>query len=204
MSPRIFSPRLYAVRLFLASIALLIAAGFVVDQRPARAGETAVSGYKVLDPISHGNLTIFPVVAAKTYPTAEFLTLDEGLRSGEVIVTEAGNVQGLIRRHPVPAIQHDGPQVNRLVLVNNSKHPLLLPAGEIVTGGKQDRVIGKDASFPPKVTPLISAFSASSPDVGSRLVSILGRRKLCTAAMGFVAQEHLATLLGDHYTLPWP
>jgi hypothetical protein len=30
------------------------------------------------------------------------------------------------------------------VLVNNSKRPLLLLAGEIVTGGKQDRVIGKD------------------------------------------------------------
>jgi len=25
------------------------------------------------------------------------------------------------------------------VLINNSKHPLLLLAGEIVTGGKQDR-----------------------------------------------------------------
>jgi len=37
--------------------------------------------------------------------------------------------------------------VNRLVLVNNSKRPLLLLAGEIVTGGKQDRVIGKAASF---------------------------------------------------------
>jgi hypothetical protein len=38
--------------------------------------------------------------------------------------------------------------VNRLVLVNNSSHPLLLLAGEIVTGGKQDRVIGKDRLVP--------------------------------------------------------
>jgi hypothetical protein len=30
------------------------------------------------------------------------------------------------------------------VLINNSKRPLILLAGEIVTGGKQDRVIGKD------------------------------------------------------------
>jgi hypothetical protein len=159
MGPRIFSPRFFAVRvfsvrLFFASIALLIVAGFVVDQRQARAGEVAASGYTVLDPIGHGSLTIFPVVAAKTYPTAEFLTLDEGLRSGEVIVTEAGNVQGLIRRHPMPAIQHDGAQVNRLVLVNNSKRPLLLLAGEIVTGGKQDRVIGKDRIVPPESDPV--------------------------------------------------
>ena len=34
------------------------------------------------------------------------------------------------------------------VLVNNSKRPLLLLAGEIVTGGKQDRVIAKDRIVP--------------------------------------------------------
>jgi len=38
--------------------------------------------------------------------------------------------------------------VNTLVLVNNSKRPLLLLAGEIVTGGKQDRVIAKDRIVP--------------------------------------------------------
>ena len=143
-------------KIFLAATVLLIVAGLVVaDQRQARAGEvTASSGYKVLEPIRHGNLTVFPVVAAKTYPTAEFLTLDEGLRSGEVLVTEAGSVQGLIRRPMTPAIRHDGAQVNRLVLVNNSKRPLLLLAGEIVTGGKQDRVIGKDRIVPPESDPV--------------------------------------------------
>jgi hypothetical protein len=144
------------MKFFLAVVALMIVTGLVVvDQRQARAGDmTGAAGYKVLDPIRHGNLTVFPVVAAKTYPTSEFLTLDEGLRSGEVVVTEAGNVQGLIRRHPMPAIQHDGAQVNRLVLINNSKRPLLLLAGEIVTGGKQDRVIGKDRIVPPESDPV--------------------------------------------------
>jgi len=142
-------------KIFLGLTALAIVAGMVVvDQRPAQAGEvTAASGYKVLEPIRHGNLTVFPVVAARSYPTGEFLTLDEGLRSGEVVVTEGGNVQGLIRR-PGPAIRHDGAQVNRLVLVNNSKRPLLLLAGEIVTGGKQDRVIGKDRIVPPESDPI--------------------------------------------------
>jgi hypothetical protein len=143
-------------KLFLAGMLAMIVAGLVVvDQRQARAGEMIpASGYKVLDPIRHGNLTVFPVVAAKTYPTGEFLTLDEGLRSGEVVVTEAGNVQGLIRRHPMPAMHYDGAQVNRLVLINNSKRPLLLLAGEIVTGGKQDRVIGKDRIIPPESDPV--------------------------------------------------
>jgi hypothetical protein len=147
---------------FLALALAVIVTGIVVvgvvmiDQPQARAGEVgAASGYKVLDPIRHGNLTVFPVVASKTYPTSEFLTLDEGLRSGEVVVTEAGSVQGLIRRHPMaPAVRHDAAEVNRLVLVNNSKRPLLLLAGEIVTGGKQDRVIGKDRIVPSESDPV--------------------------------------------------
>jgi hypothetical protein len=143
-------------RKVLAVVVVAIFAGvFAVEEKSARAGEVvSTSGYKVLDPIRHGSLTVFPVVAAKTYPTGEFLTLDEGLRSGEVVVTEAGNVQGLIRRPGVPAIRHDGAQVNRLVLVNNSKRPLLLLAGEIVTGGKQDRVIGKDRIVPAESDPI--------------------------------------------------
>lgn len=144
VSPKSGNPKLLSVVLFAVFTGILM-----LNDTPVRAGdEVSTSGYKVLDPIRHGSLTVFPVVAARTYPTGEFLTLDEGLRSGEVVVTEAGNVQGLIRRPGVPSIRHDGAEVNRLVLVNNSKRPLLLLAGEIVTGGKQDRVIGKDRIVP--------------------------------------------------------
>ncbi len=110
--------------------------------------------YKVLSPISHGNLTIFPVVASSTHDTSEFLTLDEGIRSGEVVVTESGNVAPLIRRRGAYHPPQSGAQVNTLVLINNSKRPLLLLAGEIVTGGKQDRVIGKDRIVPPESDPI--------------------------------------------------
>ncbi len=41
-----------------------------------------------------------------------------------------------------------------MVLVNNSKRPLILLAGEIVTGGKQDRVIGKDRIIPAESDPI--------------------------------------------------
>src|SRR5579864_124261 len=143
-------------RMFLALTVLFVVTGLViVDQQVALAGETtSLPGYKVLDPIRHGNLTVFPVVAAKSYPTGEFLTLDEGFRSGAVVGTEAGSVQGLVRRHPATGMRHDGAEVNRLVLVNNSKRPLLLLAGEIVTGGKQDRVIGKDRIVPAESDPI--------------------------------------------------
>jgi hypothetical protein len=83
------------------------------------------------------------------------------LKSGEVDVTESGSVRGMIRRqggshgtlreeYPV----RDGAQVNKLVLVNNSKRPLLLLAGEIITGGKQDRVIAKDRIVPAESDPI--------------------------------------------------
>ncbi len=114
----------------------------------------AVSEYRVLAPITHGNLTIFPVVGDRRHDTHMFITLDEGLRSGEVVVSEAGQVRGLVRRpQPVP-MRHDGAQVNRLVLVNNSDRPLLLLAGEIVTGGKQDRVVGEDRIVPANSDPV--------------------------------------------------
>jgi hypothetical protein len=140
-----------------AGMALLVVAAVVVPCL-LQAGEAApASGYSLLSPIRSGNLTVFPVVASKSYDTVEFLTLDEGLRSGDVVVTEAGQARGLIRHRPRdPAILHPirDAEVNRLVLVNNSKRPLLLLAGEIVTGGKQDRVIGKDRIVPPESDPV--------------------------------------------------
>jgi len=143
------------VKRFALMVLLTVAAVALVNIWPVQAGETPfVSGYKVLEPIERGSLTVFPVVAPKSYATREFLTLDEGLRSGEVVVTEYGNVRGLIRRRSVPSVQHDSAEVNRLVLVNNSKRPLLLLAGEIVTGGKQDRVIGKDRIVPAESDPV--------------------------------------------------
>jgi hypothetical protein len=141
----------------LAVVAVLIVAVVVIPCL-LQAGEvTPSSTYSLLSPIRSGNLTVFPVVSGKSYDTAEFLTLDEGLRSGEVVVTEAGQARGLIRqRRGAPSVIRPtrGPEVNELVLVNNSNRPLLLLAGEIVTGGKQDRVIGKDRIVPAESDPV--------------------------------------------------
>src|SRR6476646_7260160 len=145
--------------LVLLSLAVTLAVG---GRRKAFAGEPSAADYKVLAPIRHGNLTVFPVVAAMSHDTGGFLTLDEGLKSGEVEVTESGSVRGMVRRpqhgtHGVlrpPYQEQTGAQVNKLMLVNNSKRPLLLLAGEIVTGGKQDRVIAKDRIVPPESDPI--------------------------------------------------
>ena len=136
------------------AIALSVLAALIVAF--AGSGEPAPSPsyYTLLDPITHGDLTVFPVVSSQTYDTSQFITLDEGIRSGEVVVTEVGNLHGMIRRHPQTQAAYGGAQVNTLVLVNNSQRPLLLLAGEIVTGGKQDRVVGKDRIVPPESDPV--------------------------------------------------
>jgi hypothetical protein len=121
---------------------------------PAWGGPAEEHAFKVLPPIVRGNLAIFPVQSSHTYDASQLLTLDEGIRDGQVIVTEAGEDRGLVRPgQPLPSRQ-GGAEVNRLVLYNNSARPLLLLGGEIVTGGKQDRLIGMDRIVPPNAGPI--------------------------------------------------
>ena len=174
------------MRLFVvvAGIALLVIAAVVIPC-VLRAGEVPqTSNYTLLSPIRSGNLTVFPVVANKSYDTSEFITLDEGIRSGDVVVAEAGQVRGLIRRRPGrPDVMHPvrDAEVNRLVLVNNSKRPLLLLAGEIVTGGKQDRVIGKDRIVPAESDPVDLSVFCVEP---GRWVAAGGKYDFSTAREG--------------------
>jgi hypothetical protein len=112
--------------------------------------------WRLLEPISYENLTVFPVVSASGYDTSAFLTLEQGLSSGEVTVREQGAEVILRNRdgsQPL-AQNYGGPAVNQLVLVNHSKRPLLLLAGELVSGGKQDRVIARDRIVAPFGEPL--------------------------------------------------
>jgi hypothetical protein len=112
--------------------------------------------WRLLDPVSYENLTVFPVVSSSGYDTSAFLTLEDGLSSGEVTVREQGaDVIYRNRDGSRPVAQnYGGPSVNQLVLVNHSKRPLLLLAGELVSGGKQDRVIAKDRIVAPFGEPL--------------------------------------------------
>ena len=104
------------------------------------------------------NLTVFPVLSKSSADTGEFETLDEGLASGDVVVTEHGASDYLRRSRegdarPIPQAS-GGAEVNRLVLINRGKKPVILLAGEIVSGGKQDRIVGKDRIIPVGGAPL--------------------------------------------------
>src|SRR5579863_1249929 len=115
------------------------------------------SGWQLLNPVTYENITLFPVVASYNQDTSPFLTLDEGLSTGDVIVSEQG-ATGLVRNRdgrPMPAPQYNtGSSVNQLVLINRGKRPVLLLAGELVSGGKQDRIIAKDRIVAPGADPL--------------------------------------------------
>jgi hypothetical protein len=136
---------------FVFLLLLLVAAATAVSHQSRIAPPEKDTGWVVHEPIVYSNLALFPVSGQLGSLGAQYLTLDEGLRSGEVEVTELG--AALIRRRPGTR-PPDRAQVNSLALINHSKRPLILLAGEIVTGGKQDRVISKDRIIPPGAEPL--------------------------------------------------
>lgn len=113
------------------------------------------SDWQLGQPITYENLTIFPVVSNDKVSSEEFITLDEGLRTKMVKVTEIGATthrtprQHYSSQHRNIAQQRDSDEgdnaeVNRVMVTNNSSKTLVLIAGEIILGGKQDRIVGED------------------------------------------------------------
>jgi hypothetical protein len=119
------------------------------------AGPDSSHGWRIGEPITYETLTVFPVLSSQEAYTNDFETLDAALASGEAIVAEQGEYMRRSRNGAEPAVMSSsGAQVNQLVLVNRGKKPLLLLAGEVVSGGKQDRIIGKDRIIPIGAQPL--------------------------------------------------
>ncbi len=67
--------------------------------------------------------------------TTSFLTLQSGIQKSYVSIHERGNY----------AIDN----INVLLIKNNSNKPLILKAGELLAGGRQDRLIAKDTILLP-------------------------------------------------------
>jgi hypothetical protein len=126
-------------------------------------GSQLTEVWRLAEPAVYENISVFPVVARKSAETTGFETLDEALLSGEALVTERGS--DILRRTRDGQPMHEnvpmsermpqsGASVNELVLVNRGKKPLILLAGEMVSGGKQDRIIAKDRIVPVGAEPL--------------------------------------------------
>src|SRR3984957_14977294 len=100
----------------LGSAAFLWAGSGSPSSQPKPEGD-----WRLLDPITYDNISIFPVSSSLSRDTSAFVTLDEGLSSGEVIVREQGS-DGMARSRGVALPQYNSsPSVNQLVLINRGK-----------------------------------------------------------------------------------
>ncbi len=155
---------------------------------PGRAGRDSVeaetvSFYKMEEEkLTCRNLRLYPVVATDEFAEnnkekAQYITLKEALKDNKAVVAENGSVQRLTYNDPGEASDDEensdgigqssnadaysytsGATVNSLMINNTSEDTLFVMAGEVVTGGKQDRVIAQDMTIPPKTTSDIPVF----------------------------------------------
>lgn len=111
-----------------------------------------LSAWRIGMPVSHDRLTIYPVLSDESADTSDLITLDEGLHAGTVTITELGadGSRTIVHRER----PSDGAEVNKLALTNNSGKMLILIAGEMLIGGKQDRIVGHDCIVPSTGKPL--------------------------------------------------
>jgi len=149
----------------LLGAALGLAARSGAAHGPTHGPNLNPQGWTVLAPVTYKNLTIFPVRGRDLAGAHDYITLDEGIRAGTVRITEKGAVaerpvrrtRGAARQQQVAmngAGRGDGASVNELALVNRSGKKLLLLAGEVVVGGKQDRIVQDDLIIPPVSVPV--------------------------------------------------
>jgi hypothetical protein len=135
-------------------------------------------GLFALPAVSHGGLALVPI--ATTEPSGEdYLVLDDAMAEGLVEISERG-------------------PVNSLTIENRSDRPLFLLAGEVVIGGKQDRIIGKNTIIAAKRTEELPVFcvehgrwsgrQATFASAGALAHSTL-RQKASFEAQGEVWQE---------------
>jgi hypothetical protein len=100
----------------------------------------------LLAPIQVDSLTLTPIVATAAAPKDSkddaLLVLDEGMASKQVRIQE---------------ISADG-NVNSLTFVNSADQPVFLLAGEVILGGKQDRIIGRNTVIPAKTTQAVPVY----------------------------------------------
>ena len=96
-----------------------------------------LDGVRVGERRAHGGLTVFWLHAVVRAAPFAIRTLDEARTRGDLIVTE-----------------RDQATVSGLVIDNRGAVHVLLLAGEILQGGKQNRIVIEDVLVPPRSGPL--------------------------------------------------
>lgn len=89
--------------------------------------------YALAEPISYRNVTVIPVVSTKKIDQdVDYASLEEAKKNGWVEIIEKPGDE----------------EVNSLRVRNLGPKPILLLAGQLLIGGKQDRIVGKDTVVP--------------------------------------------------------
>lgn len=109
-----------------ASLLALVVALAVPAVSPAVAAAPRISG-----PYAHENLAVYLIHGADTHTGRALVPLARALEQKLARISETS-------------------EVNRLLVENVSAEPVFIQAGEIVKGGKQDRVVGSDLILPPR------------------------------------------------------
>ena len=114
----------FTVGVVIASISLL------QKPKPPVKKEVQFSNYRLSGPYQFGNLSMFLVHGADEPGSLIYTTLQDAMSRGIVVVHETQNV-------------------NELTIENKSpSEEVFVQAGDIVTGGKQDRVLSVDLILP--------------------------------------------------------
>ncbi len=166
--------RFFACVVSLAGTALLFGCG----QEDAALAGVSLDAHRTLgEPLTVGNLTVWPVHTDQPLDIGSFQTLAEAQEKGVAVVREVGgdpqsvNVRSgdddiALEEHRGQGgndagqvlIESDGAVVNTLVIENKGDRPILVCAGTIVDGGKQDRQIGQDFVIEAGTTVDVDAF----------------------------------------------
>jgi hypothetical protein len=131
----------YAVGLF--AVPFLFALPVLAAPPPAAKDAAALSDRTaMLAPIQVDSLTLTPIVATGATRDGDgLLVLDEAMAAKQVKIQEIA----------------DG-NVNSLTFVNRAQHPVFIMAGEVIIGGKQDRIIGRNTVIPANTTQDVPVF----------------------------------------------
>ena len=139
-------------------------------------------------PVTVGNLTVWPVFLDEPLDVGEFLTLQEAIEKGVAEVREVGGAaegqtidlvipeRTRLDETELPQQESEDPSdaqetltqllddlqvqatVGTLVVENKGELPILVCAGTVVTGGNQDRQIAQDLVLKAKSTTPVDAF----------------------------------------------
>ncbi len=97
-----------------------------------RAGGEPADDYTVSGPYTHKNMSIYLVHGKDTAGADKYLTLEEAMDQKKITVHETENV-------------------NQLTVTNSSNVNIFIMSGDIVKGGKQDRVMQYNYIVPPGI-----------------------------------------------------